>query len=154
MADQTEGTAARTTGDNPTAGRWLLVGAALLLQFSIGAVYAWSVFAKALKEAGPFQISSLEASVPFEVMIGMIFIGTYIGGRIQDRRGPRVVALTGGVIYAIGVVLASFAGNADELWLEPAAGIPRAGARRGRVGSGLSTPRAGPGSSARSSPAG
>ena len=105
-----------TTGDDPTRGRWLLVAAALLLQFSIGAVYAWSVFAKALKEAGPFQLSTLEASLPFEVTIGMIFIGTYIGGRIQDRKGPRVVALTGGVIYAIGVLVASLASSRDELW--------------------------------------
>jgi OFA family oxalate/formate antiporter-like MFS transporter len=117
MAQQTQGTAARTTGDDPTAGRWLLVGAALLLQFSIGAVYAWSVFAKALKEAAEFQLSTVEAAIPFEVTIGMIFIGTYIGGRIQDRKGPRVVALVGGVIYAVGVVLASFAGSRDELWL-------------------------------------
>jgi OFA family oxalate/formate antiporter-like MFS transporter len=106
-----------TTGDNPTKGRWFLVAAALLLQFSIGAVYAWSVFSKALASAPPFQLSKLEASLPFEVTIGMIFIGTYIGGRIQDRKGPRVVALTGGVIYAIGVLLASFAGSRDELWL-------------------------------------
>lgn len=33
----------------PTAGRWRIVIAALLLQFSIGAVYAWSVFSSALK---------------------------------------------------------------------------------------------------------
>src|SRR3954464_15516446 len=100
---QSAGSAERpAAGEDPTKGRWLLVGAALLLQFSIGAVYAWSVFSKALASAPPFQLSKLEASLPFEVTIGMIFIGTYIGGRIQDRKGPRVVALTGGVIYAIG----------------------------------------------------
>lgn len=104
-------------GGNPTRGRWLLVAAALLLQFSIGAVYAWSIFSKALQAAEPFQLSKLEASLPFEVTIGMIFIGTYIGGRIQDRRGPRIVALAGGVIYGLGVLLASFAQSRDDLWL-------------------------------------
>ena len=69
--------------------RWLLVAAGLLLQFSIGAVYAWSVFAKALADAAPFHLSSVESTLPFEVTIGMIFIGSYIGGRIQDKRGPR-----------------------------------------------------------------
>ena len=112
-----DSSARSSTGENPTKGRWFLVAAALLLQFSIGAVYAWSVFSKALAAAPPFQLSKLEASLPFEVTIGMIFIGTYLGGRIQDRKGPRVVALTGGVIYAIGVLLASFAGSRDELWL-------------------------------------
>jgi OFA family oxalate/formate antiporter-like MFS transporter len=105
------------TSDNPTRGRWLLVGCALLLQFSIGAVYAWSVFAKALKEAEPFSLSTVEASLPFTVTIAMIFIGSYLGGRIQDRRGPRIVALIGGVIYAIGILIAYFADDGSKLWL-------------------------------------
>src|SRR3954451_2622684 len=104
-----------TTGDDPTKGRWLLVGAALLLQFSIGAVYAWSVFSKALASAPPFQLSKLEASLPLEVTLGMIFIGTYIAGRIRGGKGTRAVALPGGVIYAIGVPPASCTGSHDEL---------------------------------------
>ncbi len=103
--------------DNPTGGRWGLVVAALLLQFSIGAVYAWSVFSKALGAAAPFHLSKVEGALPFEVTIGMIFIGTYIGGRLQDKRGPRPVALIGGVIYAFGVILASFSHNHAQLWL-------------------------------------
>jgi MFS transporter, OFA family, oxalate/formate antiporter len=104
-------------GADPTQGRWLLVGAGLLLQFSIGAVYAWSVFAKAFQEAEPWTLSNVQASLPFTVTIAMIFIGTYTGGRIQDKQGPRVVALAGGVIYAIGIILASFARGEEQLWL-------------------------------------
>jgi Nitrate/nitrite transporter len=103
--------------DNPTRGRWWLVAAALLLQFSIGAVYAWSVFSKALTVAEPFHLSKLEGALPFEVAIGMIFIGSYIGGRLQDKKGPRLVALMGGIIYAVGVILASFSHSHDQLWL-------------------------------------
>lgn len=102
---------------NPTRGRWLLVAAALLLQFSIGAVYAWSVFSKALSASDSFHLSKLEASLPFEVTIGMIFIGSYVGGRLQDKFGPRPVAVIGGVIYAAGVLLASFSHNHGQLWL-------------------------------------
>ena len=105
----------------PTKGRWGLVAAALLLQFSIGAVYAWSIFSKAFvnnfKAKHGFELSKTDAAIPFEVTIGMIFIGTYIGGRIQDRRGPRVVALVGGVIYGIGIILASFATSSGDLGL-------------------------------------
>jgi OFA family oxalate/formate antiporter-like MFS transporter len=115
---------ARATGGAGQSGaggaginRWVLVVAAMLLQFSIGAVYAWSVFSKALREASAFQLSSVEAALPFEVTIGMIFIGAYLGGRIQDRRGPRTVALAGGVIYGLGVLLAGFADSREELWL-------------------------------------
>ena len=108
---------APTLSDNPTKGRWGLVAAALLLQLSIGAVYAWSVFSKALQGAAAFKLSKVEATLPFEVAIGMIFIGTYVGGRIQDRRGPRTVAMIGGAIYGIGVIIASFARSGDQLWL-------------------------------------
>jgi MFS transporter, OFA family, oxalate/formate antiporter len=107
----------RTEVVRPGLNRWLLVGAGLLLQFSIGAVYAWSVFAKALRDAPAFNLTRVEASLPFTVTIGMIFIGSYVGGRIQDRKGPRLVALIGGVIYAVGVVLASFAQDGGQLWL-------------------------------------
>ncbi len=102
---------------NPTRGRWRLVAAALLLQFSIGAEYAWSVFAKALQDAEPFELSKVQASLPFTVTIGMIFLGAFIGGRWQDRVGPRPVALTGGIIYGVGILGASLATSADDLWL-------------------------------------
>lgn len=50
----TEGIRTTTAREqDPTRGRWWLVAAALLLQFSIGAVYAWSVFSKALGVAEP-----------------------------------------------------------------------------------------------------
>jgi OFA family oxalate/formate antiporter-like MFS transporter len=109
--------AGTTGGAGPGGFRWLLVAAGLLLQFSIGAVYAWSVFGGALESAEPWQLSKVQAALPFEVTIGMIFIGSYVGGRIQDKRGPRIVALAGGVLYAIGILLASFTNGEDDYWL-------------------------------------
>lgn len=105
----------RTT-DQPVANRWVILVAGVLVQLAIGAVYAWSVFAKAMQSDEAFGWSKAQAAVPFELAIGMIFIGSYIGGRIQDRRGPRVVALTGGILYSIGVMIASFA-DADRFWI-------------------------------------
>ena len=110
-------TGTTASSDNPTKGRWGLVVAALLLQLALGAVYAWSVFSSALQKAEPFRLTKPEATLPFETAIGMIFIGTYLGGRIQDRRGPRTVAVIGSVIYGIGVIVASFARSGDQLAL-------------------------------------
>lgn len=109
-------TAARD-GQPPGTFRWLLVAGALLLQFSIGAVYAWSVFGGALESADSWQLGKVQASLPFTVTIGMIFLGTYAGGRLQDLKGPRLVALVGGVIYALGILLASFTDGSDDYWL-------------------------------------
>jgi MFS transporter, OFA family, oxalate/formate antiporter len=103
---------------DPTRGRWPLAGAAVLLQLALGAVYSWSVFSKALQaDDSAFDLSKSEAALPFSFTIGMIFLGTYLGGRIQDRRGPRVVALTGGVVYSLGILLASVAADGSQLWL-------------------------------------
>jgi OFA family oxalate/formate antiporter-like MFS transporter len=108
-------TAPATSGR--TQNRWVILVCAILVQLAIGSVYAWSVFAKALQEPDAFGWSKAKAAVPFSVVLGMIFIGSFVGGRIQDRRGPRVVALTGGIIYSVGVILASFATNKDMFWL-------------------------------------
>lgn len=100
-----------------TATRWPILAGALLVQLSLGGVYAWSTFAKALQSEQSFGLSHVAATIPFETAIGMIFLGSFLGGRIQDRRGPRVVGLAGVTIYALGIILASFAGSADYLWL-------------------------------------
>ncbi len=104
-----------TTGRG--ANRWVILVCAVLVQLAIGSVYAWSVFAKALQSDAAFGWSKSKAAVPFSVVIGMIFVGSYVGGRLQDARGPRVVAMTGGIIYAVGVILASFAQSPDAFWL-------------------------------------
>jgi OFA family oxalate/formate antiporter-like MFS transporter len=100
---------------DPTHGRWFIVFAAVLVQLALGAVYAWSVFNKPLQ--AEFGWSKSEAVLPFEVAIGTIFIGTFIGGRIQDRRGPRPVALAGVILYSVGIMLASRVSSAGQLWL-------------------------------------
>ena len=118
VSDSTDRRATSSEGaGGAPINRWVLVGGGLLLQFSIGAVYAWSVFAKAYQDAEPWQLTKVQASLPFTVTIAMIFIGSYTGGRVQDKRGPRVVALAGGVIYAVGIVIASFTRGSEDLWL-------------------------------------
>ncbi len=104
-----------TERDVPTRGRWLLAGAAVLVQLGLGAVYAWSVFVNPYIEQMGW--TRTQTTLPFTVAIGVIFIGTMVGGRIQDRIGPRPVVLVGGVLYSIGVMLVSLVESPDQLWL-------------------------------------
>jgi OFA family oxalate/formate antiporter-like MFS transporter len=116
MATSSTNTPEQVTDErDPTRGRWWIVVAAVLVQLALGAVYAWSVFNKPLQ--AEFGWSKSEAVLPFEFAIGTIFIGSLIGGRIQDRRGPRTVALAGVVLYAIGTMLASLVNTSGQLWL-------------------------------------
>src|SRR3954470_20712600 len=107
MAQQRDG--------DPTRGRWWIVIAAVLVQLALGAVYAWSVFNAPLQQQ--FGWSKAQAVLPFEVAIGTIFIGSLIGGGVQEPRGARPLALGGVVLYAVGVMLASLVGDTDQLWL-------------------------------------
>lgn len=98
--------------------RWLILAGGVLVQLALGAVYAWSTFGKAFQSPeSALQLSAVETSIPFETAIGMIFVGTFIGGRIQDVRGPRIVALAGALIYGLGIMLSSFAQGPGQLWL-------------------------------------
>ena len=103
----------------PAAGnRLLILAGGVLVQLAIGAVYAWSTFSRAiLAEPSAFSLSTVEATLPFTVAIGMIFVGTFLGGRLQDQRGPRPVALIGVTVYSLGIILASFARDDSDLWL-------------------------------------
>ena len=91
----------------PGSKRWVILIGAVLLQLALDGVYAWSTFAKAMTSPDAFGWSKAETAIPFEAAIGTIFVGAFIGGRIQDARGPRTVAMAGGVIYSVGVILAS-----------------------------------------------
>jgi MFS transporter, OFA family, oxalate/formate antiporter len=103
------------TGRAATGGRWGIAVAAVLVQLALGAVYAWSVFNKPLQ--AEFGWSKSQVVIPFETAIGTIFIGSLVGGRIQDRVGPRPVALAGVGLYSVGIMLASLTNTKDQLWV-------------------------------------
>jgi OFA family oxalate/formate antiporter-like MFS transporter len=81
------------------------------MQAALGAVYAWSVFRTPL--ASRFGWSIPQVTLTFTITIFMLGVSAFPGGLWLNRRGPRVVAVTGGVLYGVGVFLASFT---DSLW--------------------------------------
>lgn len=97
--------------------RWVVLAGAVCVQVVIGGVYAWSVFGKALQHPDALGLSKIAASVPFEVAVGMIVVGTFVGGRLQDRHGPRPVALAGIATYATGILLSSLATTPERFWV-------------------------------------
>src|SRR5471030_2331218 len=92
--------------------RWGIAVAGVLLQVALGAVYAWSVFRAPLMKQFGWSIS--EVTFTFTVSIFILGVACFFGGLWLNRKGPRVVALTGGFLYGLGVFLASF--SANKLW--------------------------------------
>jgi MFS transporter, OFA family, oxalate/formate antiporter len=95
-----------------TTNRWVIAAAGVFIQVALGAVYAWSVFRTPLVKQ--FGWSIAEVTLTFTISIFVLGVAAFFGGLWLNRSGPRVVALTGGVLYGLGVFLASF--SANKLW--------------------------------------
>ena len=95
-----------------THNRWIIAIAGICMQIALGAVYAWSVFRTPL--ATQFGWTIAEVTLTFTISIFVLGVAAFFGGLWLNRKGPRVVAVTGGVLYGLGVFLASF--SANKLW--------------------------------------
>ena len=92
--------------------RWGIAVAGVFLQVALGAVYAWSVFRLPLAKQFGWSIS--EVTLTFTISIFVLGVAAFFGGLWLNRKGPRIVALTGGLLYGGGVFLASFSDH--RLW--------------------------------------
>src|SRR5246500_1796730 len=95
--------------------RWTIAIAGVFLQVALGAVYAWSVFRVPLSKKFGWSIS--EITLTFTISIFVLGFAAFFGGLWLNRKGPRIVALTGGAFYGLGVFLASFSHNLWWLYL-------------------------------------
>ncbi|MCA1740656.1 MAG: MFS transporter [Actinobacteria bacterium] len=93
--------------------RWLIATAGVVMQVALGAVYAWSVFRKPLSEAYGTGVSDVNTT--FSIAILSLGFAAFFGGLWMNRSGPRIVALTSGVLYGAGIFLASFASESLTL---------------------------------------
>jgi len=98
-----------------TNNRWVIAIAGVFLQIALGAVYAWSVFRVPLAKQFGWSIS--EVTLTFTISIFVLGFAAFFGGLWLNRKGPRVVALTGGTLYGLGVFLASFSHKLSWLYL-------------------------------------
>lgn len=95
--------------------RWSVVFGAVLLQVCIGAIYSWSLFNQPLMDK--FGWAKSEVVLTFSIAVFMFAFATMFSGRLQDRIGPRIVAMIGGLLYGSGLILASTATSITQLYL-------------------------------------
>lgn len=86
--------------------RWLVVIGALIIQVCLGAIYSWSVFVNPLKEI--FFYTTTQTQIIFSLALATFALVMIFAGRLQDKKGPRMVATLGGIILGSGYLLASF----------------------------------------------
>ncbi len=86
---------------------WSVVLAALSINLILGVLYAWGVTGKAL--VGQWHWSKADAALPFTVSTVAFSLTMIFAGRLQDKIGPRFVAMCGGIILGLGLGASSFA---------------------------------------------
>ncbi len=84
--------------------RWIVAAAGTALMAVLGAVYSWSLFAQPLAAATGWSARTTTGA--FSTAIFFLGVGAIAGGRLQDRHGPRPVALAGAALWALGNLLA------------------------------------------------
>ncbi|MEI7814147.1 MAG: MFS transporter [Coriobacteriia bacterium] len=84
---------------------WVSIAAELLRPLSAGGVHGWTV---------------RQVSIPFALAGASFVLAMFIGGRLQDRLGPRWPSTAGGVLIGMGMILASM----SPVQIEPSSIAP------------------------------
>jgi OFA family oxalate/formate antiporter-like MFS transporter len=90
-----------------TTNRWWIAGMGAFLQLCLGTVYAWSFFQKPLMST--FGWSNAQTTWTFSLAIAFLGLSAAVGGLLLPKVGPRKLALTGGVLFGLGYLLAAVA---------------------------------------------
>jgi len=91
--------------------RWLVVAGGILIQLCLGAIYAWKAFTGKLT-AEPYGFTKLQSQMPFFLgLLTFAVVMAFVAGRWQKKVGPRVVALTGGIVLGLGYIIAGLSGT-------------------------------------------
>ena len=84
---------------------WKVAAAGTGINLALGVLYAWSIFKSAIEKDFGWRPEQLND--PYAVCCLVFSFVMILGGRCQDRFGPRRTAMLGGVLVAVGLGIAS-----------------------------------------------
>jgi OFA family oxalate/formate antiporter-like MFS transporter len=102
-------------------GRWLLILLGFIINICLGSVYAYGIFGKQLAlEWGFGPVAGVQAAgdilkqqIPFGVFL-LFFAAVFpLSGQLLEKLGPKKQGIIGGIIVALGWILASFVARSD-----------------------------------------
>lgn len=101
---------------------WLVVAAGLAINLALGILYSWSVFkdsiAKSIEQGGEnaFHWDKSSLNDPYAVCVLVFAFSMILAGKIQDKYGPRITAILGGLLVGVGFFILSLS-NSYGLWV-------------------------------------
>lgn len=92
---------------------WQVAFAGMGVNLALGLLYAWSVFAKFLRD--DLGWTATQSQLPYMIACGVFAVLMVPGGRIQDKIGPRYVIMAAAVFAGLGLIGSSFSLNVAGL---------------------------------------
>lgn len=92
----------RNKPNNP----YVVLIAGMLTQLCAGIIYMWSIFKQPV--ALHLEWAQDKAALTSSIMLASFVAGLILGGRAQDKFGPKRVVLFGSIFISIGMVLTAF----------------------------------------------
>ena len=86
--------------------KYIILILSVLIQICLGVGYSWSTFVPALKHN--FGLTIAQTQTIFGTGSLIITLCIFAGGRIQDRLGPRIPVIAGGIIFSSSYILAGY----------------------------------------------
>ncbi len=102
--------------EKPVLRAWSVMGASVGINLALGILYAWSIFKEPIVRSiesgdGVFNWSPSAVNDPYAVSLMVFSFSMVPAGWIQDRLGPRITALMGGVLVGGGMLVASLSSS-------------------------------------------
>ncbi|HHT17386.1 MAG TPA: OFA family MFS transporter [Papillibacter sp.] len=87
----------------------------LVINICVGILYLWSVFRENIVVS--FSWTSEAAKMVSSYMLFAFVAGNLIGGFINDRKGPRLTAMLGVILFSAGIFSTAFLTSATVSWI-------------------------------------
>lgn len=87
----------------------------MLIFMCLGTVYSWSIFRKPLESV--WGLTSTESGMPYSIFLIFYALAMPIAGLLIDKLGPKVMAIGGGTILALGWFVSGYVDNITILIL-------------------------------------
>lgn len=104
-----------------TKKRWLILAVCCLANLCLGSIYTWSVFASPMasymSSISGQNLSSADLAIVYTIANSVGPITMISGGWVNDRFGPKIVILVGGLMFGLGMVFSGFATSVSGLIL-------------------------------------
>jgi MFS transporter, OFA family, oxalate/formate antiporter len=109
---------ANSDSGNPGISRWWRVVGGLSMNLALGSLYAWSLFVGPLSKDPEFKgYAPTDYALTFTIAVFVFALTFVAAGRIQDKKGPFICSVIGGILVSIGFFMSGYAHSLTALYV-------------------------------------